>query len=58
MAAPFTHKQLAEVKDSAPQFGFEEFMESRFARDGGLEFLVFGTHTEGDAALDPDWWTD
>jgi uncharacterized cupin superfamily protein len=129
MAEPFTHKQLSEVEDSAKKFGFDEFMESRFARedldaertglsyhrikpgqrqafghhhtedeeicvivrgtgliklddeiveveeldairiapevvralqagDDGLDFLVFGTHTEDDAALDPDWWTD
>ena len=32
MPAPFTHKQLTDVKDSAPEFGFEEVQEARFAR--------------------------
>ncbi len=33
MAAPYTKKQLTEVKDSAPNFGFEEIQEARFAND-------------------------
>lgn len=33
MADPYTLKQLTEVKDSAPDFGFEEFQEARFAKD-------------------------
>ena len=24
----------------------------------GLELLAFGTHHEGDAEIDPDFWTD
>jgi mannose-6-phosphate isomerase-like protein (cupin superfamily) len=32
MPAPFTHKQLTDVKDSAPEFGFEGVQEARFAR--------------------------
>jgi mannose-6-phosphate isomerase-like protein (cupin superfamily) len=31
MAAPFTHKKLSEVEDSAPKFGYEELQEARFA---------------------------
>ena len=31
MAAPYTHKKLSEVEDSAPKFGYEEFQEARFA---------------------------
>jgi mannose-6-phosphate isomerase-like protein (cupin superfamily) len=33
MRNPFTHKKLPEVKDSAPEFGFGDDMESRFARE-------------------------
>ena len=32
MAAPFTHKKLNEVEDSAPKFGIEELQEARFAK--------------------------
>lgn len=28
---PFTRKNLAEIKDSAPEFGFSEIQEARFA---------------------------
>jgi uncharacterized cupin superfamily protein len=31
MAEPYTHKQLTDVKDSAPEFGFGDAMEARFA---------------------------
>jgi mannose-6-phosphate isomerase-like protein (cupin superfamily) len=31
--APYTHKQLADVKDVAPEFGFAETNESRFPND-------------------------
>lgn len=31
--ADYTHKNLAEVKDSAPGFGADEFQEIRFAKD-------------------------
>jgi len=33
MSAPYTHKNLTDVKDSAPDFGFGEFSEIRFAKD-------------------------
>jgi uncharacterized cupin superfamily protein len=33
MAAPFTLKNLAEVDDSAPKFGYAEVQEARFAKD-------------------------
>lgn len=33
MAAPYTRKQLTDVKDSAPDFGFGEIQEARFAND-------------------------
>jgi uncharacterized cupin superfamily protein len=33
MPAPFTLKNLAEVDDSAPRFGFAEVQEARFAND-------------------------
>ena len=33
MAASFTVKNLAEVEDSAPKFGFAEVQEARFAND-------------------------
>ena len=36
MPAPYTHKNLAEVEDSAPKFGYEELQEARFAM-GDLE---------------------
>jgi mannose-6-phosphate isomerase-like protein (cupin superfamily) len=29
----YTHKNLGEVKDSAPGFGADEFQEARFARE-------------------------
>jgi mannose-6-phosphate isomerase-like protein (cupin superfamily) len=32
MPAPFTHKKLTEVKDSAPEFGMGEVQEARFAK--------------------------
>jgi mannose-6-phosphate isomerase-like protein (cupin superfamily) len=32
MAAPFTHKKLSDVKDSAPEFGMEDVQEARFAK--------------------------
>lgn len=31
--ADYTHKNLSEVKDSAPGFGADEFQEARFARE-------------------------
>ena len=31
MAAPYTLKNLAEVEDSAPKFGYGELQEARFA---------------------------
>jgi mannose-6-phosphate isomerase-like protein (cupin superfamily) len=31
--ADYTHKNLSEVKDSAPEFGFAELAEARFAKD-------------------------
>jgi len=34
--APYTLKNLSEVEDSAPKFGYEELQEARFAR-GELE---------------------
>ena len=33
MAAGFTHKNLTDVKDSAPEFGFGDFQSARFAND-------------------------
>lgn len=33
MATPFTHKRLTDVKDSAPEFGFGDQGELRFAKD-------------------------
>jgi mannose-6-phosphate isomerase-like protein (cupin superfamily) len=33
MPDPFTHKKLTDVKDSAPQFGYDDAMEARFARE-------------------------
>jgi mannose-6-phosphate isomerase-like protein (cupin superfamily) len=33
MADPFTHRQLTDVKDSAPGFGLGDAMEARFARE-------------------------
>jgi mannose-6-phosphate isomerase-like protein (cupin superfamily) len=33
MRNPFTHKKLNEVKNSAPDFGFGDDMEARFAKD-------------------------
>jgi quercetin dioxygenase-like cupin family protein len=32
MAAPFTHKKLTDVKDSAPEFGMGDVQEARFAK--------------------------
>jgi mannose-6-phosphate isomerase-like protein (cupin superfamily) len=32
VAAPYTLKQLADVEDSAPKFGYGEVQEARFAR--------------------------
>lgn len=36
MAGKFTHRNLSEVEDSAPKFGFGEMQEARFAT-GELE---------------------
>jgi quercetin dioxygenase-like cupin family protein len=33
MTAPFTHKKLTDVKDSAPEFGMQDVLEARFAKD-------------------------
>jgi uncharacterized cupin superfamily protein len=33
MRNPFTHKKLTEVKNSAPEFGYDDVMEARFARE-------------------------
>ncbi len=33
MPAPFTHKKLTDVEDSAPKFGYGEVQEARFAND-------------------------
>jgi uncharacterized cupin superfamily protein len=33
MPSPFTLKNLAEVDDSAPKFGYAEVQEARFAKD-------------------------
>ena len=33
MPSPFTLKNLAEVDDSAPRFGYAEVQEARFAKD-------------------------
>lgn len=32
MPTPFTRKRLTDVKDSAPEFGFGDIQEARFAR--------------------------
>ena len=45
MPGPYTHKNLTEVDDSAPKFGYEENQEARFANrdlevvDTGLSHL-------------------
>ena len=33
MAAPYTHRNLDEVDDSAPKFGYGELQEARFANE-------------------------
>ncbi len=33
MAAPYTHMNLTDVKDSAPDFGLGDVQEARFAND-------------------------
>ncbi|HEY5052203.1 MAG TPA: hypothetical protein VII45_02220 [Solirubrobacterales bacterium] len=33
MPAPYTHKKLTDVKDSAPEFGMEGTQEARFAKN-------------------------
>ena len=33
MSTPYTHKNIADVKDSAPDFGLAENQEARFATD-------------------------
>jgi mannose-6-phosphate isomerase-like protein (cupin superfamily) len=33
MSAPYTHKRLTDVEDSARAFGFSEVQEARFAND-------------------------
>ncbi len=33
MPAPYTQKRLTDVKDSAPEFGYEDVQEARFAKD-------------------------
>ncbi len=45
MATPYTHTSLNEVKDSAPEFGFEEYQEARFAQsDLDAERTGFSLH--------------
>jgi len=33
MPDPYTHMRLTDVKDSAPEFGFGDLQEARFARE-------------------------
>jgi mannose-6-phosphate isomerase-like protein (cupin superfamily) len=33
MSTPFTRKRLTDVEDSAPDFGFADVQEARFAKD-------------------------
>ena len=46
MSEAFTHKRVSEIKDSAPDFGYEEVQEARFAtgdlnaEDTGVSFLT------------------
>jgi mannose-6-phosphate isomerase-like protein (cupin superfamily) len=45
VAGPFTHKNLDEVEDSAPKFGFEDYQEARFAQgDLDAERTGFALH--------------
>ena len=45
MATPFTHKKLTDVKNVAPDMGFGEHAELRFAReDFGAERTGFTHH--------------
>jgi uncharacterized cupin superfamily protein len=45
MPEPFTRKKLTDVKDSAPEFGYGEAMEARFARaDLGAEQVGISHH--------------
>ena len=45
MRPSFTHKNLGEVTDAAPAFGFADTQESRFAsRDFGCEQTGFSHH--------------
>lgn len=45
MASPYTIKQLTEVEDSAPKFGFGEFQQARFAHsDLDAEQTGFSHH--------------
>lgn len=46
MSEAYTHKRVSEIKDSAPEFGYEEVQEARFAtgdlnaEDTGVSFLT------------------
>src|SRR5262245_19023164 len=46
MSESFTHKRISEIKDRAPDFGYEEVQEARFAtgdldaEDTGVSFLT------------------
>lgn len=45
MATPYTHTSLNEVKDSAPEFGFADHQEARFAnQDLGAEHTGISLH--------------
>jgi len=45
MPAPYTHKNITDVADSAPKFGFGELQESRFAHhDFEAEQTGFSHH--------------
>jgi len=45
MPAPYTHKNITDVADSAPKFGFGELQESRFAHhDFDAEQTGFSHH--------------
>ena len=45
MPAPYTFKNLADVEDSAPQFGYGELQEARFAsKDLETERTGFSFH--------------
>jgi len=49
---------VVEVSEGEVVYCPPQVMREWEAGDDGLEVVAFGGHAEGDAKLEPGWWTD